>query len=228
MRAPIICYIAPLFLNWETATSTTTPLAMKVLIQNLQKKERLATELSEKYDPDVFLVQEINLSSETYPFPANYVSSMGYGTAIGSNFEFSDIKKIQSPYLEFGGFIRKKTTVATVKSVQFISFHGYNGQPFKNKEKLVAHVEAVLAVLSPSPALFAGDFNTWSQDHLMAVQESFEKAGFGLKYSWPYPGREQPLDHVFARGVNITKSESYCCRSDHRGAILELQVEVQT
>mmetsp|Transcript_21695 Transcript_21695/g.47160 ORF Transcript_21695/g.47160 Transcript_21695/m.47160 type:complete len:154 (-) Transcript_21695:198-659(-) len=150
---------------------------------------------------------------------------MGYGTAIGSKFEPCDIKKVQSPYSEFGGFIRKKSIIATVKSVQVVSFHGYNGQPFKSKEKLVAHVEAVLAVLSPGPALFAGDFNTWSREHLLAVKRPLEEVGFSLAYSWPYPGRDHALDHAFTRGVKIIESRHYSCESDHRGAILELEVE---
>ncbi|KAL7534244.1 hypothetical protein ACHAXR_005753 [Thalassiosira sp. AJA248-18] len=198
---------------------------MKVLIQNLQKREGLATDLSKTYGPDVMLVQEINLNSEADRFAANNVSSRGYGTAIESKFDLTNVKKVQSPFSEFGGFICKKTTVATVKSVQFVSFHGYNGQPFKSKEKLVAHVEAVLAVLSPGPALFAGDFNTWSQEHLVAVKLSLEKEGFSLAYSWPYPGRDQPLDHAFTRGVKITRSQDYACESDHRGAIVELEME---
>ena len=57
---------------------------MKVLIQNLQKRECLGTQLSEKYDPDVMLVQEINLNSEINSFVrANNVSSM---SGVGSNY----------------------------------------------------------------------------------------------------------------------------------------------
>lgn len=198
---------------------------MKVLIQNLQKREGLATSLSQKHDPDVMLLQEINLNSETHPFPANNVSSMGYGTAIGSSkFKLSNIRGVKSPYTEFGGFIHRKTTVATVNGIQFISFHGYNGQPFKNVAKLVAHVDAVLAELEPGPAIFAGDFNTWSAEHLSAVQGSLEKFDFRLTYSWQYPGRDQPLDHAFTRGVKISTSENYSCESDHRGAILEIDL----
>lgn len=198
--------------------------AMKVLVQNLQKRDGLATELFEEHDPDLMLAQEINLHSETYSFPASNVSSMGYGTAIGSKFQVTNIKLVRSPYAEFGGIIYKKTTVASIKSIQFVSFHGYNGQPFKSIDKLIAHVEAVLAVLSPGPALFAGDFNSWSQEHLDAVKAKLESAGFHLAYSWPYPGRDQPLDHAFLRGLELTRSENYACASDHRGAILELEL----
>ena len=196
---------------------------MKVLVQNLQKRDNLATELFKQYDPDVMLLQEINLNSETHSFPANYVSRRGYGTAIGSKFDITNIKKIQSPCAEFGGTIHKKTTVATVNNtIQFVSFHGYNGQPFKDKRKLVEHVDAVMPELSPGPAVFAGDFNTWSKDHLDAVKVKLESVGFQLVYSWPYPGRDYPLDHAFLRGLDLKSSEDYACASDHRGAILEI------
>jgi len=197
---------------------------MNILVQNLQKRDSLATELFEEHEPDLMLLQEINLHSETHSFPASNVSSMGYGTAIGSKLEMTNIKYIQSPYSEFGGVIHKKTTVATVNTIQFVSFHGYNGQPFKKKRKLVAHVVAVLAELSPGPAVFAGDFNTWSNEHLDAVKVELERVGLHLAYSWPYPGRDDPLDHAFLRGVELKSSNNYACASDHRGAILELHV----
>jgi endonuclease/exonuclease/phosphatase (EEP) superfamily protein YafD len=199
---------------------------MKVLVQNLQKRDGLATELFEEHDPDVMLLQEINLHSEKHNFPASNVSRMGYGTAIGSKLEVTNIKFVQSPYAEFGGMIRKKTTIASVNSIQFVSFHGYNGQPFKDKEKLVAHVEAALVQLVPGPVLFAGDFNTWSKDHLDAVMEKMDSFGLELAYTWPYTGRDFALDHAFVRGLEIKKSENYVCASDHRGAILDLEVLV--
>ena len=195
---------------------------MKVLVQNLQKRNGLATQLFEEHHhPDVMLVQEINIYSETCNFTASNVSKRGYGTAIGSEFEMSNIKYVESPYAEVGGFIRKKTTIATIQSVQFVTFHGYNGQPFKDKDKLVAHVEAVLEKLTPGPALLAGDFNTWSKEHLDVVKDKMEGAGFHLAYSWPYGGRDFPLDHAFIRGLEMKQSANYECASDHRGAILE-------
>lgn len=200
-----------------------------VLIQNLQKRGGLATELLEKYDPDVMLLQEINLRAETQSdfFTANNVSKMGFGTAIGSKFEISNIRHAQSPYAETGGIIHKKTTIASIQSIEFVSFHGYNGQPFKNKEKLVAHVEAVLTELPrDQPAIFAGDFNTWSQEHLDAVTSKLGSVGFHLVYSWPYPGRDHPLDHAFLRDVELISSENYACSSDHKGAILELDLKI--
>jgi endonuclease/exonuclease/phosphatase (EEP) superfamily protein YafD len=195
---------------------------MKVLVQNLQKRSALATELINEHDPDVMLAQEINLSSESHAFQASNVSSLGYGTAISSKDSVTDIKRVNAPSAEFGGFVHKKTTVATTKFVQVVSFHGYNGQPFKSIEKLVEHVRAVLSLLTPGPAVFAGDFNTWSQGHLDGVKALMEKYGFHLAYSWPYPGRDYPLDHAFLRGMQLENSSHFKCASDHLGAILEL------
>ncbi len=208
---------------------------VKVLIQNLQKTSNLASDLLEDNDPDLMLAQEINLHSESGQddFSASNVSSLGYGTAIvahksvrNKNPTVTDVQRVDSPYAEFGGLIRKKTTIATVQGIRFVSFHGYNGTPFRSIEKLVAHVDAVLSVLSPSgPAVFAGDFNTWTEDHLEAVEKSLKRAGFRLVYSWPYPGRDFPLDHAFIRGeLQVESSSHYSCASDHNGALLQLQL----
>ena len=204
---------------------------MKICICNLQKRAGLASELIDRYNPDMMLCQEINLCSErdnfNGPNSANSTSRMGYGTAIYSsaNSPLVDVKAILSPYAEFGGIIQKKTTLATVEGMQYVSFHGYNGQPFKSVQKLVAHVDAVLSAMTlTSPAVFAGDFNTWTEEHLNAVKMRLQDAGFSLAYSWPYPGREFPLDHAFVRRFRLQGSSYFTCASDHQGAILELDV----
>lgn len=198
---------------------------MKILIQNLQKRSGLATQLIEEHQPQIVLAQEIHLSSEGYRFQAWNVSKRsGYGTAIGTrDFEIQNIKRVDSPSAEVGGFIRKKTTIATIQSVQYVSFHGYNGQPFQDQQKLVDHIEAVLAVLEAGPALFAGDFNTWTKEHFDAVTAAMTRAHFQHAYSWPYDGRNFPLDHAYVRSLEVTQSEHYTCSSDHRGAILEIE-----
>lgn len=208
---------------------------LNVLIQNLQKTPNLASDLLDDKDPDVMLAQEINLYSESGQddFSASNVSSLGYGTAIvahksnrNKNPTITDVQRVESPFAEFGGLIRKKTTIATIDGIKFVSFHGYNGTPFKSIEKLVAHVDAVLSILSPfGPAVFAGDFNTWTKDHLEAVERSLKLAGFRLVYSWPYPGRDFPLDHAFIRGdLQVEDSSFYSCASDHNGALLQLHL----
>lgn len=198
---------------------------MKIVVQNLQKKAGLATKLVEQFQPDIMLAQEFSSSSESIDTVSN-TSMLGYGTAIYSRTAaITNVRRVTSPHAEFGGFVFKKTTVADCSGVQFVSFHGYNGQPWRSFENLVDHVSAVVSVLEDDrPSLFAGDFNTWSQAHIDAVKKVLGDAGFSLAYSWPYPGRALPLDHAFVRGVRNDSSISYSCDSDHRGAVLEITV----
>lgn len=200
-------------------------IGMKILVQNLEKKAGLATKLVEQYQPDILLAQEFSVSSESID-TVNNTSRLGYGTAIYSRTAaITNVRSVTSPHAEFGGFIFKKTTVADCMGVQFVSFHGYNGQPMRNVQKLVDHVDAVVLELERDrPCLFAGDFNTWSQVHIDAVTNILSDAGFSLAYSWPYPGRALPLDHAFVRGVQNESSFSYSCESDHQGAVLEINV----
>lgn len=248
---------------------------MKILIQNLQKQSGLAMEMMQTYQPDVMLLQEINIRSENAGknvTETHNTSRLGYGTAIyaynngGANehqhhpykISLVDSHRVDAPFPEFGGFIHKKTTIATALfkaaeydnnnndndngadgtsiRVELVSFHGYNGQPFKSVPKLVAHVDAVLSVLRPEgPAVFAGDFNTWTttttDGHLAAVKQRMEHHGFHLAYSWPYPhkGRknssendELKLDHVFLRNVQLDDSLCFSSISDHLGALIDV------
>jgi endonuclease/exonuclease/phosphatase (EEP) superfamily protein YafD len=207
---------------------------MKVGIQNLQKIPRLASQLVSEQDCDVWLTQEINWpteekkSREKSYHVAHYTSQRGgYGTAIIGKKELSNVNLVRSPHAETGGFVVKKTTIATCEGIEFVSFHGYNGQPFKNVSKLLDHVRALTAGLeTDSLAVFAGDFNTWTQSHLDAVQGELAKLGFQLSFSWPYPDRDIPLDHAFTRNVSVIKEATfYRNESDHGGAILELALE---
>lgn len=172
------------------------------------------------------LAQEFGVFSESIETVHN-TSWFGYGTAIYSrNAELTNVRRVTSPHAELGGFIFKKTTVADCAGVQLVSFHAYNGQPMRNVQKLIDHVEAVVSVLDAGrPSLFGGDFNTWTQVHIDAVKKALSDAGFSLAFSWPYPGRDLPLDHVFVRGVRVETSYSYSCESDHRGAVIMVEVE---
>jgi endonuclease/exonuclease/phosphatase (EEP) superfamily protein YafD len=222
---------------------------MKIVVQNLQKIPGLASQLVREHgEPDILLVQEISLSPEEETFfqkkhydGAHNTSRLGYGTAIygrngnsSSSSSLSNIRLLESPHAEVGGWIRKKTTVASyrccnggdeqdIMMVEVISFHGYNGQPFKNVTKLKDHVDAVLSVVEKTgPAIFAGDFNTWTQNHVDVVEKQMALAGFHRAFSWLYPGREIPLDHVFIRSMTLQSTNDYGNESDHKGAVLEV------
>jgi len=217
---------------------------MKIVVQNLQKRSGLASRLIEENDPDIFLAQEINLLSEKeeYEFDkACYTTDIWYGfgyyrhgTAMyarkNSDGEspISNVRRVECPHSEFAWMVTKKTTIADINIggvVQYVTFHGFNNMPFRNVQKLVDHVRAVIEVLRPTgPAMFAGDFNTWDQVYLDAVKAELEPHGFLLVYSWEYPTRDFPLDHVFVRGLVIRTAASFASESDHLGAILEIDV----
>ena len=210
---------------------------LDVYVQNLQKKAGLATKIIETFNhPDVFLAQEINLQSESEAsFPASYVSRRGYGTAIyakNGSTDLSNIRRIASPHSEHLWTIVKKTTIAAYSypgsDVELVSFHGYNGWPRRDEvQKLVDHVESVLAVIMrDKPAIFAGDFNTWTAEHLDAVTHVMSQAGFELVYSWPYPGQKDlTLDHAFVRGMELVHCDTFQNDSDHLGALLSLEMK---
>jgi len=201
----------------------------RVVIQNLQKQTQLASDLVAQYQPDILLAQEVNLSSESESFTEQavaFTSRNGFGTAVYSADQnrLSSIHRVESPHSETGGFIRKKTIIATTQigdhPVQFVSFHGYNGQPFKKVSFLVDHVRAVLEVIHEDNAVFAGDFNTWSQSHLNAIRVPLEEAGFRHALSWEYP------DHLFLKGsLTVTESNIFPSKSDHLGSLLTLSIK---
>lgn len=204
---------------------------MIIVVQNLNKISGLASFLVDRYQPHILLAQEISLSTEDAARKENFIAQhtskrAGYGTAILSRTRLTSVQRVLSPHAEFGGFIVKKTIVATSNNIQFVSFHGYNGQPLKDVSKLVDHIKAVLAVLEEKgSAVFAGDFNTWTHLHVAAVQLELEKVGFQRAYSWPYPGRETPLDHVFIRDLCLKSASHFNNESDHEGSILEVALE---
>jgi endonuclease/exonuclease/phosphatase (EEP) superfamily protein YafD len=218
---------------------------LHVIVQNLQKKPGLASKIIASTQPDVFLAQEINLESEKKAsFPASNVSRLGYGTAIHAktSSNISNIRRISSPHPEHLRTIVKKTTIATYNNatvgssggggVELVTFHGYNGWPRRDEvHKLVDHVNAVLAVVAKQgPAIFAGDFNAWTQKHLEAVGEVLSRAGFVLVYSWPYPGKQEHLvlDHAFVRDMRLVEANTFENVSDHLGSSLLLEIMEET
>ena len=210
-------------------------IVVTIVVQNLQKRDHLGGDLIAKYDPDVILAQEISLKSEDQSQfgTANFVSKLGYGTAIYTkNAPVTHVRRVKSPHAEAGGFVYKKTTVATCcirdeeghkSKIECVSFHGYNGQPRKVSSYLVDHVRAVIDMLDPTGhAIFAGDFNTWTPQHLAAVSSELQKSGFHLAHSWKYPGKDISLDHVFIRELKVQRFSTFSNPSDHNGAIFEI------
>jgi endonuclease/exonuclease/phosphatase (EEP) superfamily protein YafD len=199
---------------------------MLVVVQNLQKHSHLGSDVVAEYQPDLALIQEIHLPTEEvglFDAAFNVGKYTGWGTAIYSRESLSRVRKVDSPHAEFGGLFRKHTTLAYSQGIDWVSFHGYNGQPFKKMEYLLDHVRLVHESVASGPAVFAGDFNTWTDNHVRAVKHELARSGFELAGSWPYPGRDGPLDHIFLRDCTGSNLSTFQNSSDHLGAIITVQ-----
>lgn len=201
---------------------------MKILVQNLQKRFHLGSDLIDREEPDVMLAQELFPWTERRDF-VTHLAYFGCGTGLyyaKGRDKVENPRQVDAPHAEVGGFVWKKTIVATIEGIDFVSMHAYNGFPFKSIAKLLDHVRAVIKVLSSSgPAVFAGDFNTWSEEHLRAVQEVLGELGFRLVFSWTYPSRPNlTLDHVFVRDVHASAFSIVHSPSDHAGCLFRIEV----
>ena len=105
---------------------------MRIVVQNLQKRKHLGSDLWKEYKPDIFLAQEIALRSEDAALfaDAHFVSgALKCGTAIQCRHAAARaVRRVKAPVAEFGAFVRKKTTVANYDGIEVITFHGYNGK----------------------------------------------------------------------------------------------------
>ncbi|CAB1109159.1 unnamed protein product [Ectocarpus sp. CCAP 1310/34] len=90
-------------------------------------------------------------------------------------------------------------------------------------------VKVVVQNLEKKAGLATRLVEQYQPDILLAQElnrcsEEIDTVSFVLACSWPYPGRDLPLDHAFVRGVQLESSFSYGCESDHNGAVLEISL----
>ncbi len=115
------------------------------------------------------------------------------------------------------GLVYKATAVATLDSgLTLVSFHGYNGT-FQGRQvqDLLDHVAAVIAALPPNgPVLFGGDFNTFTAEHVEALEACMGAAGFECHIRVPYDSKKT-LDFVFTRQCTAALVDSGSHESDH-------------
>lgn len=130
-----------------------------------------------------------------------------------------------------------KTAIATTYPIQHhnatllvINLHGIN---FTFNEKDL-HMQLIpyLALLAEhdGPAVFSGDFNTWSDDRLVTVQQPLATLGFS---EVRFTSDERltifglPLDHIYFRGLKVIKAESLTTNaSDHTPQIITFDIEI--
>ena len=97
--------------------------------------------------------------------------------------------------------------VINIHSLNFVRFPYFRQQ-----------IEELLRLIEqhPGPLLFAGDFNTWSQERLNYLKNALHT--YRLEHvKLNLDSRNRPLDHIFVRGCTVLNAElhSYITSSDH-------------
>lgn len=117
-------------------------------------------------------------------------------------------------------FSTKKLTVVNIHSVNFVST-----KSFRNElERIYQRIKD-----TPSPLVFAGDFNTWNKDRIDILEEYAQKLNLSEARFLPdnrMTFNGHPLDHfLHTKDLKVTKAkvEAHYEGSDHK----PLQVEVE-
>jgi len=199
---------------------------------------------------DLLLIQEAyrnNLFNDTLNFLKGLRWDMGIsffdlyngiiptGTLIGSKSNPDSILVKHSPYLEPVISTPKSLTMTkysiegSEKKLLVISVHAINITslyPFK-KHLEIAHEEIAK---HDGPVIYAGDFNTWSEERLKYLYQSTKKLNLAtvpFKYGHlRMKFRNNYLDHAFIRGVHLKNAEVAweSKGSDHRPLLLTLEI----
>ncbi|MFT6926913.1 MAG: endonuclease/exonuclease/phosphatase (EEP) superfamily protein YafD [Psychromonas sp.] len=128
-----------------------------------------------------------------------------------------------------------KTGIATIyplenlpDSLLLINIHGVNFT--FTAAPLMEQIQPYLALIKShrGPVIFSGDFNTWSAQRLEQVaqtllQADFQDALFANDQRITIFG--QPLDHIYYRGLQVVKSESWATKtSDHNPQLVTFKL----
>ncbi len=200
-----------------------------------QKRQNWQEELQQlTRNADLLTLQEIKYSQEFRGFSRNnnlyYLQNNAFKYQ-GDLYGVNTLSKVSASYACGTRYsepwaILPKTALATVypidkqeQSLLLINIHGVNftftAAPLKEQ------IQPYLSLIGShsGPVIFSGDFNTWSSARLQEVEQTFQKAGFQEALF----KRDQrtnifglPLDHIYYRGLQVIKSESWKTEaSDH-------------
>jgi len=141
--------------------------------------------------------------------------------------KFTSVRAPKADYrLQFWkGMAHKATAIALlVSGLTVVSFHGYNGTFQGRKvEDLMGHIDVVMGSLqnTDGPVVWAGDFNTFTAEHLQAVDDYMTAAGFCCDLRVPYDSKKT-LDLVFTRLCRAELVETGKHYSDHPYIVFEI------
>lgn len=212
---------------------------MIILNWNLQKKGLVSWALR-AFNPDFALFQEHWLLPNRDACFPNYevhhtISLTKKGSPCGTAVYAKDgdvvnVMNIATSQKEF--FIKARKTATAVqmfdketgKLFWLMSVHGYNGWPTHNVTKFALSIAEFIRALPPNePAIIAGDFNTFTEEHLAALNVEMVALGFSRRISIPYD-KKKTLDHVYTRGATASLITSGHDESDHPFIVFEAKI----
>ncbi|WP_022942986.1 endonuclease/exonuclease/phosphatase family protein [Psychromonas hadalis] len=221
----------------KNSTHATLTSPFTLLNWNIYKQQKKNWQNSLKAwakNADFITLQEAKLSPELISFSKKnnlfYLQNYAFKHN-NSIFGVNTLSKI-TPFLVCGSaysepwILVPKTGLASYYAIKnsedsllIINLHGVN---FTFSERpLIKQLKPYLALIKThqGPIIFSGDFNTWSEIRLIAVEQSLIKAGFSEAL---FDDDQRlhifglPLDHIYFRGLKVIKAESLTTdASDH-------------
>ena len=129
-----------------------------------------------------------------------------------------------------------KTGIASTYAIKgsdqpllLINLHGINFTltAYPLREQLTPYLELINS--HQGPIIFSGDFNTWSDARLLAVEQSLIASGFSEAL---FDDDKRltvfglPLDHIYFRGLKIIEAKSLVTdASDHNPQLVTFDIE---
>lgn len=203
-------------------------------LQKLTQKSDLLTLQEIKYSPEFINFSQINhlfyfqnnaFKYQDAVYGVNTLSKAAPSYVCGTRYS--------EPWITI-----PKTGLATIypldkqpQSLLLINIHGVNftfsAAPLKEQ------IQPYLTLIKShrGPVIFSGDFNTWSAPRLEEVEQTLQKEGFQealFKSDQRTTVFGQPLDHIYYRGLQIIKSESWATEaSDHTPQLVTFTLKQQ-
>ena len=209
---------------------------MRFLTWNVEKRELLSWSLAAQTfgDVDVALFQEYNsLRANHAPNYEKFeaISFDSYGTAVFSRAKPISVKAVPSPHGDYrlkfwNGLVYKTAAVATFENgLTVVSFHGFNGTlQGRNPSMLVDHVTEVMKVIPDGPCVFAGDFNTFTEEHHKAVEAIMRENQFTNKRIEVEYDARKTLDLVYSRSCTAQLIKKGHHESDHPYIVFDVVI----
>lgn len=231
------------------ANKNNLPQQFRMLVWNIHKAEagkdwqrdfhHLASQsdltlIQEGYWIDSYKETIEQLSNQLWSFATSFIYN-GYetGVAIGSASKPAKISWLRSPGREPLVNSPKMTILSEMPldqskdSLLVANIHGIN---FVTNGDFYDQLDEVVQVIKNhrGPLIFAGDFNTWNPMRMNYLKKLCEQLELKIAKFRDDP-RQNPIDHVFYRGLELTRAEVLATikSSDHLPLMVEFRLPNQ-